>query len=132
LKENERRMSLIDDSFQGGLFQRSSDPSDVDGKQDHDFPLASALRPLSAPCDGTGLEDTAEDESVIVFFRALRVFKGESSWPTPLDQVGSWADEGKSLEEDGRSARSPGSYHCSFAVISVERERFKGKGGFRR
>jgi hypothetical protein len=60
--------------------------------------------PLSAPCVGTGMEETAEDEPVKVFFRALRVFKGESSWPTPLDQVGSWAVKGKSREEDGRSA----------------------------
>jgi hypothetical protein len=103
LKKNERRLSLIDDSFQGGLFQRSSDPSDVDGKQDHVFPLASALRLLSAPCDVTGFEDVAVDESTIFFFRALRVFSGESSWPTPLDQVRSWADEVIGLEDEGRS-----------------------------
>jgi hypothetical protein len=37
------------------------------------------------------------------FFRALRVFSGESSSPKPLDQVGSGSDGLFALEEDGRS-----------------------------
>jgi hypothetical protein len=94
-------------SFQGGLFQRSSDPSDVDGEQDHVFPLASALRPLSAPCDGTGMEVFTDVESFMNFFRALRVFKGENSCPIPLDQVGSLGDVESGLDEDGWSAGLP-------------------------
>jgi hypothetical protein len=42
-----------------------------------------------------------DDEPVRVFFRALRVFRGESSSPIPFDQVGSVLGVGFLNEEEG-------------------------------
>jgi hypothetical protein len=80
-------MCSVINSMQGGRFQRSPYPYDIQGDQYHGFSLTRAFMPLSAP-----ISEIVENFNFGVsgkataFLRALLVFIRDFSHPNPLDQ----------------------------------------------